>query len=135
IDSRCSSQPSASAARTPNSTARSFSTGSAPGKPRHTWQSCVFGSAPNRVLQPQKILVAVRSCAWISSPITGSNVATDVLIVPQSIGDWRLQNDEYDWRLPIDDRHCRSTSEIPSTISYRQSVNRQSGNLQSPIED
>jgi hypothetical protein len=56
----------------PNSTARRFSTGSAPGNPRHTGQTCVFGGAPNRVLQPQKIFVSVRSCAWISKPMTGS---------------------------------------------------------------
>src|SRR5439155_24376269 len=69
--------PSASAARIANSTARRLSTGSAPGNPKHTGHSCVFGSAPNRVLQPQKIFVAVRSCAWISRPMTGSNVGTD----------------------------------------------------------
>jgi hypothetical protein len=32
----------------------------------------VFGAAPNTVLHPQKILLAVRSCAWISRPIVGS---------------------------------------------------------------
>ncbi len=39
-----------------------------------TGQMCVFGSAPNAALQPQKIFDAVRSCAWISSPITASKV-------------------------------------------------------------
>src|SRR5512134_1829609 len=58
----------------PYSTARRFRTGSAPGSPRHTGQTCVFGGAPKRVLQPQKILLAVRSCAWISRPITGSKL-------------------------------------------------------------
>jgi hypothetical protein len=33
---------------------------------------CVLGGAPNRVEQPQKILVAVSSWAWISSPMTAS---------------------------------------------------------------
>src|SRR5437763_1427732 len=66
------SQPSASAARIASSTAAWFSTGSAPGNPRHTGQPCVFGAAPNAVLQPQKILDAVRRCAWISSPMTAS---------------------------------------------------------------
>ena len=31
----------------------------------------MFGGAPNAVLQPQKIFDAVRSCAWISRPMTG----------------------------------------------------------------
>ncbi len=48
-------QPSASAARTPSSTAIRFKTGSAPGRPRQTGQMFVFGAAPNAVLQPQKI--------------------------------------------------------------------------------
>src|SRR6185369_6409444 len=39
----------------------------------HTGHTCVLGGAPNAVLQPQKILDAVRSCAWISRPITASN--------------------------------------------------------------
>ena len=65
-------QPRASAARTARSTAPLFSTGSAPGRPRHTGQTCVFGFAPNAALQPQKIFDAVRSWAWISSPMTGS---------------------------------------------------------------
>ena len=54
------------------STACRLSTGSAPGRPRQTGQTCEFGGAPKAVLQPQKILVRVRSWAWISSPMTGS---------------------------------------------------------------
>ena len=54
------------------STAARFSTGSAPGSPRHTGQTCVLGGAPNAVLQPQKIFDAVSSCAWISRPMTAS---------------------------------------------------------------
>ena len=65
--------PSATAVRTACSTARWFSTGSAPGSPRQTGQTWLFGGEPNAVLQPQKILVSVRSWAWISSPMTGSN--------------------------------------------------------------
>src|SRR5712691_2799146 len=42
--------------------------------PRQTGHTCEFGGAPNDVLQPQKILVRVCSCAWISNPMTGSNV-------------------------------------------------------------
>src|SRR5258705_5839386 len=40
--------------------------------PRQTGHTCEFGGAPNDVLQPQKIFVRVFSCAWISSPMTGS---------------------------------------------------------------
>jgi hypothetical protein len=65
-------QPSASAALTASSTAFAFRTGSAPGKPRHTGHTCVFGGAPKAVSHPQKIFVRVESCAWISSPITAS---------------------------------------------------------------
>ena len=39
------------------SIARSFTTGSEPGRPRQTGQVWVFGSAPNVVMQPQNILV------------------------------------------------------------------------------
>ena len=45
----------------PNSTARRFSTGSAPGSPRHTGHTLLFGSAPKLVGQPQKIFVRVAS--------------------------------------------------------------------------
>src|SRR5579862_77173 len=65
----------ASAASVANSTAFSLSTGSAPGRPRQTGQMLVLGSEPNRLAQPQKALVAVRSCTWTSSPITGSYLA------------------------------------------------------------
>jgi hypothetical protein len=34
----------------------SLKTGSDPGKPRHTGQTCEFGSLPNFVEQPQNIL-------------------------------------------------------------------------------
>src|SRR5438034_6365946 len=60
--------PSASAARAPSSTARQFSTGNAPGKPRHTGHVFEFGTSPKCVEQPQKIFDAVLSCAWISRP-------------------------------------------------------------------
>ncbi len=65
-------QPSASAARTASSTASPLRTGSAPGSPRHTGQTCVFGGAPNAVLQPQNALLRVRSWACTSRPMTGS---------------------------------------------------------------
>lgn len=56
-------QLSASPARMASSTARLFKTGSAPGNPRQTGHTCVFGGAPNVVVHPQKIFVVVRSCA------------------------------------------------------------------------
>jgi hypothetical protein len=65
-------QPRASAARMAKSTAARFSTGNAPGSPRHTGHTCVLGSPPKAALQPQKIFDAVSSCAWISSPMTAS---------------------------------------------------------------
>ncbi len=49
-----------------------LATGSAPGRPRHTGHTWVFGSAPNSVGQPQNILVFVPSSTCVSSPITGS---------------------------------------------------------------
>ena len=57
---------------TANRTARSFSTGSTPGSPRQTGQTCVLGRAPNFVLQPQKIFDSVLSWAWTSNPTTVS---------------------------------------------------------------
>src|ERR1700693_3724111 len=63
------------AARVANSTALRFSTGNAPGQPRHTGHTRVLGVSPKRVEQEQKILVAVRSWTWTSSPMTGSYLA------------------------------------------------------------
>src|SRR5579864_5664030 len=75
------------AASVANSTAFRFSTGKAPGRPRHTGQTFVFGGSPKRVEQEQKILLAVSSWTCTSSPITGSyfarapaEVSTDVAI-------------------------------------------------------
>src|SRR6266404_4161901 len=72
-------QLSAIAASTANSTTLRLSTGSAPGRPRHTGQTLLLGAAPNCVEQPQKILLAVRSWTWTSSPITGSYFARAVV--------------------------------------------------------
>src|SRR5437867_12230160 len=63
-------------------TAALLSTGSAPGRPRQTGQVFELGGAPNRVLQPQKSLLLVRSCACTSSPMTGSN---SIAIPPASM--------------------------------------------------
>ena len=65
-------QFSAIAASVANSTAFRFSTGKAPGMPRQTGQTFVFGAAPKRVEQEQKIFDAVRSCTCTSRPMTGS---------------------------------------------------------------
>ncbi len=76
-------QLSASAALIASSTAWRFRTGSAPGRPRHTGQTFVFGGDPNVVRQPQKIFVSVSSCAWISRPMTGSNGTTPSAPLPE----------------------------------------------------
>src|SRR6516225_1762795 len=60
------------AASTANSTARLLRTGSEPGMPRQTGQTWVFGGAPNRVAQEQKIFVSVSNWTCTSSPIPGS---------------------------------------------------------------
>src|SRR5271163_984569 len=49
--------------------------GKAPGSPRHTEQTLLFGGAPKPVGQPQKILVRVLSWTCTSRPITGSYLA------------------------------------------------------------
>ena len=55
-----------------DSMAFALTTGRAPGNPRQIGQTCVFGSAPNTVAQPQNILETVLSSMWTSRPITGS---------------------------------------------------------------
>src|SRR5574340_557141 len=65
-------QLSAMAASTAYSTALRLSTGSAPGRPRHTGQTLRLGGSPKRVEQEQKILLSVSSWTCTSSPITGS---------------------------------------------------------------
>src|ERR1035441_6787750 len=65
----------ASEASVAKATACSLSTGKAPGSARQTGQTFVLGSEPNRLAQPQKALVAVSSCTWTSSPMTGSYLA------------------------------------------------------------
>src|SRR5207248_1373834 len=62
-----------SAARKASSSALRFITGSAPGYPRQTGQTLVFGAAPKAVGQAQKIFVAVSSRAWTSRPMTASH--------------------------------------------------------------
>src|SRR5208337_996495 len=64
------------AARAANSTAFRFNTGKAPGSPRHTGHTFVFGGSPKRVEHEQNIFDAVSSCTWTSSPMTGSYFAS-----------------------------------------------------------
>src|ERR1700683_3056767 len=63
------------AARAANSTAFRFNTGRAPGRPRQTGQTFVFGGSPKRVEHEPKIFEAVSSCTWSSSLLTGSYLA------------------------------------------------------------
>src|SRR5712692_11898473 len=78
------------------STARLFSTGRVPGKPRHTGQTLVFGGSPKRVEQPQKIFVLVRSWTWTSRPITGSYFARTSGAMEVSTGvDFAIKSDHY----------------------------------------
>src|SRR3972149_10003868 len=65
-------QSVASAIFTAYSTAFLLSTGSTPGRPRHTGSTCVLGSEPNFVEHPQKSFELVRGWAWTSRPITAS---------------------------------------------------------------
>ena len=69
----CSPVPwTARPARMAKRTTSRLRTGSVPGKPMQTGQQCVFGSPPNCVVQPQKILVFVCSSMWVSKPETNS---------------------------------------------------------------
>ena len=56
------------------STTSRFITGSVPGSAHSTTLACAFGSAPNAVDAPLKILDCVLSWTWISKPITVSQV-------------------------------------------------------------
>src|SRR5579862_2110365 len=75
-------QLSDSAAWIASSTAWRLRTGKAPGRPRHTGQTLVFGGAPKLVGHPQNIFVRVASWTCTSRPITGSYRATasDVML-------------------------------------------------------
>src|SRR3982751_2429608 len=84
--------PKALPARIAIVTAPLLSAGSAPGRPRHTGQTWVFGGAPNAVEQPQKIFVLVRSWAWTSSPMTGSQSPTGLTAeAPSLAARWRAR--------------------------------------------
>lgn len=58
------------------STAMPLTTGSAPGRARHTGQTWVLGSPPNTVEQEQNIFEAVPNSTCVSSPSTGSYLRT-----------------------------------------------------------
>src|SRR5690554_859295 len=54
-------------------------TGSTPGSAMSTAHACVFGSAPYLVDAPENALLLVKSCVWISSPMTGSHFILRIL--------------------------------------------------------
>src|SRR3954466_3489774 len=62
--------PTARPKRMACSTAARFSTGSVPGSAMSTAEACVLGGAPNALAAAEKILLLVRSCAWVSMPTT-----------------------------------------------------------------
>src|SRR5277367_3070605 len=98
MDTSLTRQPNAIAARDANSTAFRFKTGSAPGSPRHTGHTFVFGGSPKRVEQEQKIFDAVSSCTWTSSPMTGSyfaRISSETAGVVTIAGDYSCPNQ---WR-------------------------------------
>src|SRR5271157_705527 len=69
------SHSSASATRMPYSTAVWLTTGNAPGMAEQTGHTEVFGAAlvESTTAHEQNIFDLVRSSAWTSSPMTGSN--------------------------------------------------------------
>ena len=80
-------QLSASPMRMVASIAARLATGRLPGRPRHTGQTWVLGSAPNSVGHPQNIFVLVPSSTCVSSPMTGSKRAltsSTVVLVTRS---------------------------------------------------
>src|SRR5689334_16311496 len=74
------------AASVANSIARRFSTGSAPGMPRQTGHTFVFGGAPNLLEHPQKIFVSVNSWTWTSSPMTAWYFARTSGVIDVALG-------------------------------------------------
>src|SRR5438552_3976996 len=56
------------------STAARLSTGSTPGSAMSTADAWVLGAAPKAVGAPEKILLNVASCAWVSIPTTTSQL-------------------------------------------------------------
>src|SRR5262249_27371797 len=57
---------------------------STPGSARSITLACVLGAPPNAVAEPEKILLAVESCACVSRPITTSHV----MLCPRSEARW-----------------------------------------------
>jgi hypothetical protein len=68
VDGAVGRQP----ARIAYSSTRRLSTGRVPGMPEQTSHTWVFGSPPNRVVHPQKILEAVDNSVCTSRPMTVS---------------------------------------------------------------
>ena len=109
------------AARAANSTAFRFSTGKAPGSPRHTGHTFVFGGSPKRVEHEQKIFDAVSSCTWTSSPMTGSYFASkssETAGVVAISGDYKLASGECARRLPLSPARTEQQTVAPSQEYY-----------------
>jgi hypothetical protein len=71
------SDSSARPARIVASIAFALGTGNAPGSPRQTGQTRVFGSPPNETGHPQNIFVLrLVSSVWISKPMTASHFSS-----------------------------------------------------------
>lgn len=125
------------AASAANSTAFRFRTGKAPGSPKQTGQTFVFGGSPKRVEHEQKILVTVSSWTWTSNPMTGSYferaetvLSIDVAISQdyrrlkdsQELGIERTTYDENRYLISITsfsfDLHISSIFLISSSVSF-----------------
>ena len=66
--------PTASPKRIACSTAARFKTGSTPGSAISTAEAWVLGGAPKAAAAAEKILLRVLSCAWVSMPMTTSQL-------------------------------------------------------------
>src|SRR5690349_4450887 len=80
-------QFSARAARIARATACSLSAGSAPGRPRQTGHTLLFGGAPNSVEQQQNALVRVESWTCTSSPTIISYDGVSAVPIPAEPND------------------------------------------------
>src|ERR1043165_3649806 len=100
-----------------DSTPISFTTGSAPGRPRQVGQVWLLASCFSSVEQPQNILVFVPSSTWTSRPMTGSYDASassypisSEVVVAVTISETSLSAQQdvvvaQALELPVEDRH------------------------------
>src|SRR4029077_10479957 len=101
------------AAKAANSTAFRLSTGKAPGSPRHTGHTLVFGGSPKRVEHEQKIFDTVSSCTWTSSPMTASYFASKS---SETAGVVAISGD-YNWRCRWSAVRPRPATMLPASDS------------------